>query len=254
MTGKGSRFKAAGYEHLKPFIEVEGRPMIDYVVSMFPKDSAKFIFVCRRSSMTTDELNTLDNIVKSCSSASVVFINEENWEKEGPVKDSLKASSVIDDDMPTIINYCDFFCLWDCESFLKEAEARDADGAVPCYTGFHPHLIPKKNLYASCNIDNDGNLIEIREKFSFEKDKTKVHHSPGIYYFKTGKMMKEYCQKLVDSGNKLKGEYYASLVYNEMVKDNKKVWVPDNVPYFCQWGTPEDLEEFKMWIAIVKGL
>ena len=31
----------------------------------------------------------------------------------------------------------------------------------------------EKNLYASCRVDENEDLIEIKEKFSFEKDKPK---------------------------------------------------------------------------------
>ena len=84
--------------------------------------------------------------------------------------------------------------------------------------------------------DGEGNLLEIREKYSFEQDKKKTSHSPGVYYFASGLLLKEYCGKLVESRETLKGEYYASMVYNFMVKDGKKVWVPDCVEQFLPMG------------------
>ena len=51
----------------------------------------------------------------------------------------------------------------------------------------------------------------------------------------------------------LNGEFYTSLVYNYLVKDSKKVWCPDNIKFYCQWGTPEDLEDFSMWMNVLKG-
>jgi hypothetical protein len=143
---------------------------------------------------------------------------------------------------------------WDWEQFKTAVKDRGCDGCIPCYTGFHPHLIPKKNLYASCCIDEQENLIEIREKYSFTEDKTLTRHSPGTYYFKTGKLLKQYCQKLVDSDERLNGEFYASLPYNFMVKDGLKVWVPANVEYFCQWGTPEDMQEFLYWTDTIRSV
>ena len=47
MTGYGSRFVAAGYRDLKPFIQVMGKPVIEWIVErMYPGD-VHFIFVCR---------------------------------------------------------------------------------------------------------------------------------------------------------------------------------------------------------------
>lgn len=246
MTGFGSRFVAAGYKDLKPFIKVCGKTMIEWVVSMYPKDS-EFVFICRKDGYDRNiDFSILENLVKNYK---IHFV--DGWKKLGPVNDVIRAKNSIDDVQPTIINYCDFFCLWDSVKFNEEALKRDCLGAIPCYTGFHPHLIPLKNVYASCDVDECQNLIEIREKFSFNPDKMKSHHSPGIYWFKSGSVMKKYCQESIDHQNSLNGEYYASLVYNEIIKDGK-VWVPDNVKYFCQWGTPEDLEEFELWMDIVK--
>jgi GTP:adenosylcobinamide-phosphate guanylyltransferase len=36
MTGLGSRFVQAGYTELKPFIVVDGKPMIQHVRELFP--------------------------------------------------------------------------------------------------------------------------------------------------------------------------------------------------------------------------
>ena len=47
MTGYGSRFVAAGYRELKPFITIMGKPIIEWIVKgMYPED-VNFIFVCR---------------------------------------------------------------------------------------------------------------------------------------------------------------------------------------------------------------
>ncbi len=246
MTGLGSRFKAAGYKDLKPFINVCGKPMIEWIVSMYPKDT-QFYFIIRTEIRENPKyIQIIENLAKNYKVYECI---DAVWQKKGPVYDVLKFPYENDS---IIINYCDFFCLWDAEDFEKKAKSLKVDGAIPCYTGFHPHLIPIKNVYASCKT-NGYLLEEIREKYSFEEDKTKAHHSPGIYWFKDVDTMRKYCSRLVDHKTMLNGEYYASLVYNEMVNDNKRVWVPDNVPYFCQWGTPEDLKEFEMWMSILNG-
>jgi NDP-sugar pyrophosphorylase family protein len=251
MTGYGSRFVKAGYKHLKPFIKVAGKSMIEWIVSMYDQDSTEFIFICRSAHLVNDkDFQQLPFIAKHTKIVPIY-----DWIKLGPVNDFCRAyeTDEIDKSLPTIINYCDFFCLWNSNEFIKECLERDVDGSIPCYTGFHPHLIPKKNLYASCKINSNQCLEEIREKFSFEEDKTLAHHSPGIYYFKSGDIAYHYSNELIKADDSLNGEFYASLVYNYLVKDNKRVWCPDNIRFFCQWGTPEDLEEFNMWMNILKG-
>ena len=283
MTGYGSRFVAAGYKELKPFIKIMDKPIIEWIVKkMYPSD-VHFIFVCRGEHLMEDPAMK-DRLLELAPNATLVAI--EDWIKKGPVYDVLRAYEMmrmqnsaddnksvkrddgqngaaigeisgvkdIDSEDGFIINYCDFYMTWDYTAFVKEARERDCDGAVPCYTGFHPHLLPEKNFYASCLTDDEDNLIEIREKYSFDKDKTKAKHSPGTYFFKNGEMMEKYCRILTEHEEcAINGEFYASLPYNFMVQDGLKVWVPTNVEYFCQWGTPEDMQEFIYWTDLIRG-
>ncbi len=272
MTGYGSRFVAAGYKDLKPFIKIMEKPIIEWIVTkMYPSD-VQFIFVCRGDHLKEDT-SMRERLLALAPGAIVVSI--DNWVKKGPVYDVLRAYRMLcaEKDRKTdsvqggsvvglqdfdasdacIINYCDFYMNWDYAAFAKEAEERDCDGAVPCYTGFHPNLLPEKNYYASCLTDEDDNLIEIREKYSFDKDKTKAKHSPGVYYFRNGEVMEKYCQILTEHEEcAINGEFYASLPYNFMVQDGLKVWIPVNVKYFCQWGTPEDMQEFVYWTDLIR--
>ena len=252
MTGYGSRFVRAGYSNLKPFIRVAGKTMVEWAVSMYDQKSTEFIFICR----STHLANNKDFEILGSIAEHVKIFAIDNWVKLGPVNDFCIAyeSGVISKSLPVIVNYCDFFCLWDSEAFVKECLDRDADGAIPCYTGFHPHLIPKKNTYASCKVNKDSYLEDIREKYSFEEDKMRANHSPGIYYFKSGELAYHYSSELIKSRDSVNGEFYVSLVYNYLVFDDKKVWCPNNVKFFCQWGTPEDLEDFSMWMNTLKGV
>ena len=250
MTGYGSRFVAAGYKELKPFIRVQGKAIIRWIVEGMDPGEKDILFVCRKEHL--DSIPDMrERLLRIAPSARIFAVDE--WVKKGPVFDVLRAAGEINDDGPAIINYCDFYMTWDWEKFKKDVAERGCDGCVPCYTGFHPHLLPRKNLYASCRVDADGNLLDIREKFSWTEDKTKTLHSPGVYYFRTGTLLKKYCRKLVDSGITLNGEYYASLPYNFMVADGLKVWVPANVEQFCQWGTPEDMAEYLFWTGCALG-
>lgn len=250
MTGSGSRFAAAGYKELKPFIKVQGIPIIEWITKGMYPGGEDILFVCRKEHLDTIP-DMRQKLMEAAPSAEVFAVG--GWVKKGPVYDVLRASECIGDDEPCIINYCDFYMEWDYGKFQKDVSERGCDGCIPCYSGFHPHLMKEKNYYASCLTDENDNLVEIREKFSFEKDKTKAKHSPGVYYFRTGKLMKEYCRRLVESGRALNGEFYASLPYNFMVQDGLEVWVPVNVEKFCQWGTPEDMADYLFWTECMRG-
>lgn len=246
MSGLGSRFAKVGYKDPKPLIPVDGHPMIAWVLKMFPGEDRP-VFICRREHI---EQTPMGDILKKLSPQSKVTVIE--GAKLGPVAALLAGSKEIDDERPVLVSYCDYYMHWNYQAFVKQMQDSQCDGAVPCYSGFHPHLIPQKNLYACCRVDSDNNLIEIREKHSFEADKTKALHSPGVYYFKSGAIMKHYCKRLMENDDSLNGEFYVSMVYNHMVQDGLKIAVPVNVEQFCQWGTPEDLDDYKYWTNIVR--
>jgi NDP-sugar pyrophosphorylase family protein len=241
MSGSGQRFKDAGYTSIKPLITVHGKTFIEHVIRLFDaKDD--FIFICDAAHLANTHLKTV--LTNAAPNGKVIAIDSH---KKGPVYAVQQAFPFIKEDEPCIINYCDFFMQWNYADFINMVTTTNCAGAIPCYTGFHPHLIPTKNVYAGCKIDATKKLIAIQEKYSFAQDKTEGHHSVGTYYFKTGTLLKYYVTHLIANDNNLNGEYYASMLYEQMLIDNQLIQVYDTIPHFCQWGTPEDLEAYLVW-------
>ncbi|SFC17407.1 MobA-like NTP transferase domain-containing protein [Flexibacter flexilis DSM 6793] len=248
LSGEGSRFVRAGYKDIKPLIPVHGKPIIEWVCNLFPNED-NFLFVVREEHVnTTPVVETLQRLKPTAQIRTV------KGEKSGPAGSIVKVLDAIDDNEPCIVSYCDYFQDWDYEDFKKTVLADGCEGAIPCYTGFHPHLLPAINLYASCKTDENGYLTEIREKFAWNADKKLDKHSSGMYYFKSGALLKKYYQQQIAEDVNLNGEYYASLTYNLLVRDGLKVLVYDKIPHFCQWGTPQDLEEYNYWSEIFESL
>jgi len=248
MSGLGSRFVKAGYQYPKPLIEVHGRPIIEYVIDMFPGE-IDFIFICRNEHLETTHMRqTLEKLMPT---GKIVGIPGH---KLGPNYAVLQVKELIDDNEPVIVNYCDYYMEWDYADFKKTVFENKCDGAIPCYTGFHPHLLPAHNFYAGCNVDEHQFLTEIREKYSFTEDKTKSNHSAGMYYFAKGAYIKKYFQQQIDQNVSLNGEFYTSLVYNLLVQDGLKIYVYNKIPHFCQWGTPEDMQEYLYWSGIFENI
>jgi NDP-sugar pyrophosphorylase family protein len=241
LSGVGKRFVDAGYREIKPLIKVNGKTIIEYVIDLFaPTDS--FIFVVNEAHLVTTNLKEI--LVQKIPNATIVSIPPH---KLGPVYAVQQAYEYIQDDAPCIINYCDFFMHWDYTDFLNFVTTTNADGAIPCYIGFHPHLLHPKNVYAGCLVNEQNKLMAIKEKFSFTMDKLKSHHSVGTYYFKTGALLKKYADNLVNQKQHLNGEYYGSMLYEQMLLEAQNIFVYDAIKHFCQWGTPQDLEEFEWW-------
>jgi NDP-sugar pyrophosphorylase family protein len=246
MSGFGNRFKAVGYQKPKPLIEVDGKTIIEHVIRMFP-GCTDFKFICNEDHLATTDMSKI--LGKACPTGKIIPIESH---KLGPVYAVLCAQSEINDDRPTIVTYCDYFASWDIAKFRKQVVDANYDGSVLCYKGFHPHLL-LPNYYAGCRVDDQMQLQEIREKHSFTENKMDTWQSSGTYYFGSGKIVKKYFGALMESGQSVNNEYYVSMVYNLLIKDRLKVNIFEQ-PYFCQWGTPEDLEIYQAWSDYFAGL
>jgi NDP-sugar pyrophosphorylase family protein len=241
MSGHGSRFKAAGYSDLKPLIVVDGKPIIAHVLDMFPGEE-DVVFICNEDHLgdVTMGLRELLHTLKPTS--KIVSIPNH---RQGPVYALTYAFDLIADEEDIMVSYCDFTQRWDYEQFKRDLEDKKPAGAIPSYTGFHPHLL-HKNLYAGILADQEGMLVDIQEKHCFTENPENSYHSGGAYYFASGELLKKYSHELIEADMHLNGEYYVSMLYYLLRRDNLPVYIP-TVTHFMQWGTPDDLEEYEAW-------
>ncbi len=239
MSGLGKRFVDAGYKDPKPLIVVEGKPIIQHIVELFPGET-DFHFVC--NDMHLRETNMREVLEKICPTGKIYEVDVNH--KKGPVYAVMQIANTIRDDDEIIVSYCDYGTLWDYETFKKEVRENGADGAIPCYIGFHPHMLGSDN-YAFVRENNKW-MIEIQEKKPFTENKMNEYASNGTYYFRTGSILKKYFQELMDKDLNLKGEYYVSMVYNLLQNDGLKTYIFE-IKKMLQWGTPKDLEEYLIW-------
>ena len=239
MAGTGDRYLRAGYTGPKPLIPVDGRPMIEHVIDLFPGER-DFLFICNRHHLATTPLEKI--LRQKVPNCEIVAIESH---KRGPVHTVLEAIDRVPDDDETIVNYCDFSARWDYADFIRQLHARRADGGISAYRGFHPHSLGH-TLYAYMRVDADRWMQEIKEKGHFTPDRMQEFASAGTYYFARGAYVKKYFAELVEKNVNLNGEFYVSLVYNLMQRDGLRTLVHE-MSHFLQWGTPEDLDEYKYW-------
>ena len=240
MSGIGKRFIEAGYTDPKPLIKVDGKPIIEHVVNLFPGEH-NFIFICNQEHLQTTAM--YDILQKIAPTGTIVGIPKH---KKGPVFAVSQIMNLIDNNEEVIVNYCDFSMAWDYNDFLRTTRARHADGAIPSYKGFHPHMLHDPN-YAFIKDEAEW-LLEIKEKAPFTDNKMNEYASTGTYYFKRGALIKKYFPELMDLDININGEYYVSLVYNLLQRDGLNVSVYP-VQHMLQWGTPNDLAEYNDWSA-----
>lgn len=242
MAGTGRRFREAGFDLPKPLIPVGGRPMIERLLGAFPDDWPK-TFVANEDDLGRTGL--ADELVRLAPSARVIGIPVH---REGPVRTLLAGLEVAPDlfpeNAPVLVNYCDFGFRWDPDAFAAWTERTRCDGAILCYSGFHPEYL-RPTMYAYCRVEGDR-VLEVREKGHFTPDRTREPASSGSYWFRTGALARDALARYDASGPKIGGEGYVSLIFNTLIADGRDVRSYP-IPWFLQWGTPQDLADHEAW-------
>ena len=238
MSGFGERFIKAGYNVPKPLIEIEGKRIIEYVIDMFPGEK-DIHFICNSTHLA--QTNMAEVIENYCKTGTIHSIPPH---KLGPVYAVSQIFDVINDQEEVIVNYCDFTCYWDYQHFKNWVRNTNSDGCIPAYKGFHPHSLGKTNYAYMKHIDNW--MLAIQEKKPYTDTKMNEYASSGTYYFKNGKLLKESFTALVSKQKSVNNEYYCSLAFQELVERGFNVSIYE-IEYFMQWGTPEDVAEYKKW-------
>jgi NDP-sugar pyrophosphorylase family protein len=240
MSGIGKRFIDAGYDLPKFLINVNKKPIIEHVVNLFP-GILDVHFICNENHLKNTDL---ENILKKISNKCIIH-KVPNENRKGPVDAVLRIIDNFNDTDEIIISYCDYGTEWDFNEFLNITKTGFYDGLIPSYIGFHPHMLGSDN-YAFSKVEQ-GLVKEIREKKPFTENKMNEYASNGTYYFKNCGLVKKYFKKLVEDNISINGEFYVSLVYNNMIHDGFKIGVFE-IQKMLQWGTPYDLEVYKGWL------
>lgn len=240
MSGFGERFRRAGYELPKPLIEIDGKPIIAHVIEMFDAD-ADFLFICNDEHLREPAYRMEEVLRRWCPQGRIAAIAPH---KLGPVHAVLQVGQLIDPERPVLVNYCDFSCYWDWRHFKQFVAINECDGAIPAYRGFHPHTLGSTN-YAYMREQN-GWVQAIQEKQPYTDNRMEEYASSGSYYFASGRLMEEAFRATMEQQLTVGGEYYVSLAYRPMLAAGRRVAVYP-LQHFMQWGTPEDVAEYRGW-------
>jgi len=247
MSGFGERFRRAGYDVPKPLIPVDGKPIIQHVVEMFP-GATDITFICNRDHLADPGYEMRDLLLGIAPTAKIVAVEPHRL---GPVHAVMQVLPELDPARPVIVNYCDFTCYWHYDDFLAFVQECGCDGAIPAYRGFHPHSLGS-TFYAY--MKHEGLWAsDIQEKQPFTDRPSEEYASSGTYYFRSARLLAEACETTVAQDLSINGEYYVSLAYKPLMQSGRKIAVYD-LRHFMQWGTPEDLREYLYWSGVFRSL
>jgi len=238
MSGIGQRFKNAGYSLPKPFIQISGKPIVQHVVEIFP-GVEDVLFIVNREHFNDLDLNLKGRLLEIAPNAEIVVIDNHKF---GPAWAIKQATDFIKLDVPVVVNYCDFACIWNFPEFREELHS-GVDGLIATYSGFHPHML-RNAQYAYLKLDESENLVQIQEKHPFTSDPMSEPASSGTYGFGTGQILLDAINAQIENDDSYNGEFYSSLTFKNMISSGKIV-KKFEIERFFQWGTPEDFEDFK---------
>jgi HAD superfamily hydrolase (TIGR01509 family) len=225
MAGAGSRFSQQGYTFPKPLIEVNGKPMIEVVVKNLNIE-ANYIFLVQKEHYEKYNLKYLLNLIApNCKIVQVDGITE------GAACTTLLAKDLIDNDNPLVIANSDQFIEWNSNECMYAFNADQIDGGILTFNAHHP-----KWSYAK--LGDDGFVSEVAEKKVISD-----HATVGVYFWRKGSDYVKYAEQMISTNVRVNNEFYVCPVFNEAVKDNKKIKIKE---ISAMWGigTPEDLNHF----------
>jgi HAD superfamily hydrolase (TIGR01509 family) len=225
MAGSGKRFKDAGYTFPKPLIEINGKPMIQYVIENL-NIKANWIFIVQKEHYNKYNLkNLLNNIQSNCK----IIITEGLT--QGAACTSLLAKNLINNKKPLLIANSDQIIEWNSDEFMYFFKNSKSDGGILTFESTHP-----KWSYVKLNSSNL--VVEVAEK-----NPISTHATCGVYFWKRGLDYVKYAEKMINKNIRVNNEFYICPVYNEAIKD-KKIFITKKVFKMNGIGTPEDLKNF----------
>jgi beta-phosphoglucomutase-like phosphatase (HAD superfamily)/dTDP-glucose pyrophosphorylase len=225
MAGAGSRFAQAGYTFPKPLIEVNGKPMIQFVVENLNVE-ANYIFLVQEQHYEKYGLQYLLTLI--APNCTIVKVNGIT---EGAACTTLLAREYIDNGDPLLIANSDQFVEWNSNECLYAFNADGIDGGIVTFESTHP-----KWSYA--RVGADGFVSEVAEKRPISNNAT-----VGIYFWKRGSDYIKYAEQMINKNIRTNNEFYVCPVFNEAIGDGKKIRVK-HVEKMWGLGTPEDLNYF----------
>lgn len=227
MAGAGSRFRVAGYDLPKPFIEFDGKMMIEHVLSSFSNINANFILVLQEKFLT-EQKEQLE-LLKSKYTLDFVTVPKLTM---GAAITALAAHKKINPEYDIIFADSDnIFSPEDIHKFLYYVRSNSLSGGILTINSDKP-------CYSFASVDDKGYLIETKEKEVISN-----HAITGVYYFKSLEQFKDSVIDLVVESDLSKGEFYMSNVYNHLKKFTDKIGIFD-IKHFDCVGTPEQLKEY----------
>ena len=238
MAGKGSRFEMAGYAKPKPFIDVNGKPMISRVIDNLYYPGAKYYLIARHDHIEQEK--ELVEQIKETYDAEFIPIKDIT---EGTACTVLFARKYINNSSPLLIANSDQLVDTSIEAFVNDCFNRNLDGSILCF------IDKEKNpKWSFAKTGKNGILTEVKEKLAISDLAT-----VGIYLFSKGSVFVDAAIDMIVRNERVSNEFYTCPVYNYAIKNGYRFGVYNiSESGMHGLGTPEDLVAYMAALLIRK--
>lgn len=230
MAGSGSRFANAGFTTPKPFINMNGRMMIEHVLENFlTLKEAKFILIARK-----EHLNAAPECAKTLlQKYNVEFVTIDTL-TQGPACTVFAARSLTNNSTPLIIANSDQIVDMNINDMVIDClENKKLDGSILTFHG-------NGSKWSYAKINDEDLVTEVKEKVPISN-----HATVGIYFFTKGSYFFNATMDMISAHDTTNNEYYVAPSYNYMITDNKKVCIYEiSENQMHGTGTPEDYYKY----------
>lgn len=229
--GRGERFRARGYEEIKPLIAVTGVPMIQVVVDALRIDAARDACVV---------VTNFDDALPERGFTTVRLTRATVGATE-TVALALRAASTGNDGSLLLVD-CDAIYHGDVIERFRALEKRpEVRAAVLCFEeSARERELEAKYSYVASSGDG-GRVTKIAEK-----SRVGPYANTGAYWFASEAEFLEFADDVLRSESKFeRGEAYVSCVLREyLAKEKHVVSVVIAEDEYSNVGTPECLEDY----------
>lgn len=235
MAGSGSRFLQARYNEPKPFININGKTMIERVLDNLKYKNANYILVVRKEHIEGD-YKSLCKQMKKKYNVKFIIVDKIT---EGTVCSLLYARKLINNNTPLMIAYSDQIVDINIEDFINDFLEKNLDGSLLTFIDEE-----KSTKWSFVKIDKNNNVIEVKAK-ELISDRAVV----GIYLYKKGKMFVDGAIDMIARNDRVtyrnSNEFYVCPAYNYIMKYHNKIGFYDiKFKQMHGTGTPEDLNKY----------
>lgn len=234
-AGKGSRFAKEGWRAPKPFIDLNGEPMLQHVINNLSIEKSNIHVILQK-----DHLEKLNYKFLPKNSYSINLV-DINYFTSGTACTVLELKNIVDNDTPLLIANSDQIVDFECNDFINDALERNLDGSILV---FKDHKKDPKWSFVKLNPNNQL-VEEVAEKKPISDIAT-----VGIYFFKKGSDFIDATIEMIKRDDRINDEFYTCPAYNYLIKKNKKVGIFEiNFESMHGIGTPSDLKEYEDYMG-----